>query len=197
VNERWNTRHSLVIRAKDPNDEKAWADFVKYYEHFIRYLVDRMNIDTDDLEDMVQVVLIKLWKNLQKYEKQEAKFRTWLAHVVRNAVYDYYKAEQRRGKVITGTIPVEASSLVSEESDVERLIQKEWRLYMTNFALERLCGIFSKKAVQVFELSLEGRSAKEIAEKLNITVDSVYTLKNRVKGRLIKEVHAIKQEVEF
>ncbi len=142
MSEEWNTRQSLVIRAKDPTDEEAWADFVKYYEHFIYHLLHRMNIKPDDFEDMVQVVLVKLWKNLQGYEKQQAKFRTWLSRVVRNAVYDYYKAEQRRGNVITGSIPVEESSHASEDSDFEQMIQKEWELYMTNFALERLRGIF-------------------------------------------------------
>ncbi|VGO22893.1 RNA polymerase sigma factor [Pontiella sulfatireligans] len=197
MNEEWNTRQSLVLRAKDPTDEEAWADFVKYYERFICHLLHRMNINADDFEDMVQVVLVKLWKNLQSYEKQQAKFRTWLAHVVRNAVYDYYKAEQRRGNVIAGNVPIEESIHASEGSDLEQMIQKEWELYMTNFALERLRGIFSETAVKVFEFSLEGRSVKAIAEQLDIRIDSVYTLKNRVKARFIKEVNAIMREVEF
>jgi RNA polymerase sigma-70 factor (ECF subfamily) len=197
LNEEWNTRQSLVLRAKDPTDEEAWADFVKYYERFIYHLLHRMNINADDFEDMVQVVLVKLWKNLQRYEKKQAKFRTWLAHVVRNAVYDFYKAEQRRGNVIASNVPIEESNHASEGSDLEQMIQKEWELYMTNFALERLRGIFSETAMKVFEFSLEGRSAKAIAEQLDISIDSVYTLKNRVKARFIKEVNAIMREVEF
>jgi len=185
------------MRAKDPTDEKAWADFVKYYERFIFHLLHRMNIHADDFQDMVQVILVKLWKNLQTYEKREAKFRTWLAHVVRNAVYDYYKAEQRRGNVIADSLSVEESMHTSGESDLEQMIQKEWELYMTNFALERLRNIFSDTAVKVFELSLEGQPAKEIAGQLNIGIDSVYTLKNRVKARFIKEVYAVMRKVEF
>ncbi len=197
MSEEWNTRQSLLIRAKDPTDEEAWAEFVKYYERFIYHLLHRMNIKADDFEDMVQVVLVKLWKNLQSYEKQQAKFRTWLARVVRNAVYDYYQAEKRRGYVIAGYVPVEEFSHASEGSDLEQMIQREWELYMTNFALERLRGIFSEAAVQVFELSLEGKPVKEISGQLKINVDSVYTLKNRVKARFIKEVNAIMREVEF
>ncbi|VGO14872.1 hypothetical protein PDESU_03442 [Pontiella desulfatans] len=197
MSEEWNTRQSLLIRAKDPTDEEAWADFVKYYERFIYHLLHRMNIHAADFDDMVQVILVKLWKNLQKYEKHEAKFRTWLALVVRNAVYDYYKAEQRRGKVIASDVELDESVQPSEGSDLETIIEKEWELYMTNFALERMRGIFSATAVQVFELSLTGKAAKEIAGQLKITVDSVYTLKNRVKARFIKEIGAIMREVEF
>jgi len=193
----WNTRQSLLLRAKDPDDEAAWADFVKYYERFIYHLLHRMNVNLDDMDDMVQVVLVKVWKSLQDYEKQRAKFRTWLAKVVRNAVFDYYKAEQRRGNMIAANVLIDESSHASDGSDLELMIQKEWELYMTNFALERLRGIFSETAVQVFELSLEGKSVKKIAHQLDITVDSVYTLKNRVKARFIKEVNAIMREVEF
>lgn len=81
-------------------------------------------------------------------------------------------------------------------SDVEHLIEEEWMLYMTSFAMERMRKIFSGEAVNVFSLSLDGLSADEISKKLNITRDSVYTLKNRVKSRFITEVRAIMDEVE-
>lgn len=197
MSDEWKTRQSLVLRAKDPTDQAAWTDFVKYYERFIYHLLHRMDVNPDDMDDMVQVVLVKLWRSLQRYEKQQARFRTWLAHVVRNAVYDYYKSEQRRGRVISSVVPVEEESVAAEGSDLEKIIEKEWEIYMTNFALERLRGIFSETAVAVFELGLEGVSAAEIAERLHLAVDSVYTLKNRVKSRFIKEVNAVMREVEF
>lgn len=80
---------------------------------------------------------------------------------------------------------------------MEKIIEKEWEIYMTNFALERLRGIFSDTAVAVFEMGLDGVPTSEIAERLHITVDSVYTLKNRVKSRFIKEINAVMREVEF
>ncbi len=76
------------------------------------------------------------------------------------------------------------------------MIEEEWMLYMTSFAMDRLRGIFSAEAVNVFSLSLDGLSADESAKKLNLTRDSVYTLKNRVKARFIQEVHALMHEME-
>ena len=65
MSEEWKTRQSLLIRAKDPTDEEAWAEFVKYYEKFIFHLLHRLNINADDFNDLVQEVLIKLWKSLK------------------------------------------------------------------------------------------------------------------------------------
>ena len=107
-----------MLRAKDPTDEEAWADFVKYYERFTYHLLHRMSVHADDLDDMVQVVLVKLWRSLQRYEKQQAKFRTWLSHVVRNAVYDFYKSEQRRGRVVSTAVPIEEDTVSAGGSDL-------------------------------------------------------------------------------
>lgn len=197
MSEEWKTRQSLLVRAKNPGDEEAWSVFVKYYERFIYYLLNRMKISTNDCDDLFQVVLVKLWKSMESYDRTKSQFRTWLAHVVRNAVYDYFKAEGRRSKVIGNESLLEDILESETESELEKTIEKEWKLYMTNFAMERLRGIFTETALGVFELSLEGVPVPEIARRLGIGVDTVYTLKNRVKARFIKEVHAVMQEVEF
>ena len=46
-------------------------------------------------------------------------------------------------------------------------------------------------------MSLTAATAEEIAEKLDIKVQSVYNLKNRVKGRLIKEIQHLRAELEL
>ena len=69
MSEEWNTRQSLLMRAKDPTDEEAWADFVKYYERFIYHLLHRMNLKADDFEDMVQ------------YDSEEGYYDFWNHHM--------------------------------------------------------------------------------------------------------------------
>jgi len=185
------------MRAKDlDDDDEAWNDFVAYYERFIYYLMHAMRVDAADIPDLKQVVLIKIWKNLRTYESRGSKFRTWLSQVVRNAVIDYYRAVQRRSNVVLGGVYVDTASSAEESTELDKLIEEEWEVYMINYALGRLLDVFSETAVNVFELSLKGQSSKEIARQLDITVNSVYTLKNRVKSRLIKEVNAIIREVE-
>ena len=56
--------------------------------------------------------------------------------------------------------------------------------------------VFSGKAIRVFSLSLDGMSVEQIAEQLNLQKTSVYTLRNRVKARYIKEIHALMGQLE-
>jgi len=198
MNDEWQTRQSLLMRVKDPSDPEAWEDFVKYYEKFIYHLLHRMDISVNDFNDLVQEILIKLWKSLKSYDARGgAKFRSWLAAVVRNAVYDYFLGEERKRKLLKKAPEIIESLHDGQNSELQKMVEKEWKIYITNLALERISRIFSESAVKVFACSLEGMSAEEISSRLDLGIDSVYTLKNRVKARFIKEVHSIIQDVEF
>jgi RNA polymerase sigma factor (sigma-70 family) len=196
VSEEWETRHSLLIRAKDPSNEEAWAEFVTYYEKFIYHLLHRLNINADDFYDLVQDILVKLWKNLNSYEERRAKFRSWLAFVVRNTVYDYFDREKRRNKALRREHEIANHLRETPVTEVEAMIEKEWIIYVTDLAMQRMEKVFSGKAIRVFSLSLDGMSIEQIAEQLNLQKTSVYTLRNRVKARYIKEIHALMGQLE-
>ena len=70
-----------------------------------------MNIQSIDFEDLVQDVLLKLWKGLDSYDKEKSKFRTWLSHVTRNTVLSYFRTKKRRPQGV---------DLESEESAVNK-----------------------------------------------------------------------------
>ena len=196
MSEEWNTRKSLLKRVKDPSDEAAWVDFVGYYENFIYHILRRMRLNTEECDDLVQDILLKLWKNMATYDAAKGRFRSWLGRVVRNAASDYFSKVETQRKLMEEERVMVETIRSTTPSDVEHLIEEEWMLYMTSFAMERMRSIFSGEAVNVFSLSLDGHSADEISKRLNITRDSVYTLKNRVKSRFITEVRAIMEEVE-
>lgn len=192
----WNTRYTLLQRAADQSDEEAWNEFLKYYDRFIYFLLQKMTLQPHDIEDLHQIILLRLWENLKTYQRTDKKFRSWLALIVRNIAYDYFRSEKRRRKVFNEEVEIDNLNDANLATTIENNIEKEWETYMVNFAMDRLRGLFSENAIRVFEMSLEGHPATEIAAKLNMGIDSVYTLKNRVKARLIKEVHAVMSEVE-
>lgn len=196
MNERWETRNSLILRARNADDSQAWEEFVKYYERFIFHVLHRMNVSAGDFDDLAQNVLIKLWRSIASYEPTKARFRTWLGVVVRNAVYDQFSETQRRRKLLQQER--ECLQMLEKEpaSEIEQLIEQEWANYVTSLAMERIQNLFSNEAVRSFTMSLDGTSAKEIAAELKLSPDSVYTLKSRVKSRFIKEIKSVIDELE-
>ena len=46
------TRKTLLMRAKDPDDNLAWDDFVDYYDGFIQMLLCKMDVPRSEHDDL-------------------------------------------------------------------------------------------------------------------------------------------------
>ena len=187
-----------MLRAKDPKDEQAWKEFVKYYKTFIFMLLRQMNIPQHDCEDLTQTVLVKIWKKLETFDPKRAKFRTWLSTVIRNTVFNHWSAMKRRSERDNeygdhGELPTGLPS----SPEFEAIFQREWEAYLANKALANIQDEFKPRALEIFELSLKSMSTAEIAEKLGVNASTVTRSRNSVRDRLIQEVRSLSQELEL
>ena len=198
MSDEWTTRQTLLLRVKNPDDEQAWNEFVNYYKSFIKVILKYLNVATNDVEDLTQEILIKIWKGLQKldYDSEKARFRTWLNRVIRNAVIDFQRAGNRRIKT-ENQDEVDSESFPLDNDEFSKIIEKEWRAHITNLALDNIRPIFKGNALDVFNLYLNEVPTKKIAEQLNIAEGSVYKLRSRVEEKLIQEIKRLKLELEF
>ena len=195
------TRFTLIERVRDKNNEDAWREFVEYYKNFIYILLKHFNVDNNDIDDLMQIVQLKLWNGIANYQKHKnnAKFRTWLGTVVRNAVYTFNKAQSKHYSKRVNDNFNDLEFLVgdNDENQLELVIENEWKNYITTLAMENIKQFFSGNAIEVFMMTVRGHSVEEISEKLKIKIESIYVLRNRVKERLFQEVKYLRRELEF
>ena len=192
----FHTRHTLLQRATNLEDEKAWDEFVQHYRHFIFCVLNQLGVSHDDLDDLCQQILVALTQNLPSYDRNRAKFRVWLSSIVRNKANSYFRkhySAQKNLNRITNEQRIREDITIPE---VEQIIEKEWAAYIASQAMNRVRETFQGQAIDVFELSLDGHSAAHIAEKTKLTIASVYTLKKRVKKRLYLEIRQLASELE-
>lgn len=190
------TRHTLLQRACDVGNERAWEELVQHYRRFILYILRQLGVGSDDLEDLTQQVLLALTRDLPRYDRSRARFRTWLSAIIRNAALMHFRKQNNARKhlrIFEDEQSIDHSNLVP---DISKLIESEWSTYVSNLAMERVRGVFHGQAIQVFELGLDGHSATDIAERTGLTISSVYTLRKRVKKRLYLEIRAVASELE-
>jgi RNA polymerase sigma-70 factor (ECF subfamily) len=192
--EQWQTRETLIDRARDPNDSQAWDEFTNYYANFIRMVLMQLRAPQDDLEDLSQTILVKLWQNLStvKLDRDHARFRTWLGTVIRNTFYTHCSQAASRKRRDTN-----AAIANAVPPDIEDIIETEWRKHIIALVIERLNASFSGKAMDVFTMTLDEKSVDEIASALELTKDSVYVLRNRVQSRFRKEARQLRSYLEF
>ncbi len=193
-----NTRLTLIERVKDRADDKSWQEFIEIYQNYVYVIVRHMNVPVDDCEDIVQQIFLKVWNAFTDFEygKNSSKFRTWLGSVSHSVVYDYFrKAKRLSDKQERVKNESELDQVTSySKPEIEKMVEKEWRVYISNLAMQNIKKIFSGKAIEAFNLSIAGRSGEEIAEQLDIKLETVYMLKSRVKKRLIDEINLLKEK---
>ena len=190
------TNHSLLYRAKDLGDEKAWEQLKEAYERFIYYVLRELNVNDSDLDDVAQQTLIVLMRDLPSYDKDRSRFRTWFRQVIRSTALMHFRKRDRQ-KVKLARYSHELSTSDEEHSpEIDRFIEDEWEVYVTSIAMDRVERAFEGKAVEILKLDLKGMSSPEISEQTGLAISSVYTLRKRVKKCLLTEVRAVIKELE-
>ena len=187
------TRVSLILRAVNKDDNQAWKEFSHYYQQYLESLLHHLRVPKDEHDEIIQDVLIRLWKSLSSYKSSKAKFRTWLYTIVRNAVGSHMKKiNSHREKCASFAEFKEINS----GNKFDELADYQWKKYITSQALDRIKKVFSSTAMNVFELSLEGVPTEIIAKRNNISRSSAYKMKNRIKERLVGEINYLRQRLE-
>jgi RNA polymerase sigma-70 factor (ECF subfamily) len=199
MNTIWQTRNTLIQEALDRSDEDVWNEFSAYYRPFILYLLKRINVADADLDDVAQDVLITLWKKLDLYVKEKGTFRTWLGTVIRHTAYnhfakkkqEYLKHEAIHEKTLEDQLPSYS------EPEFQQIIDEEWKTHLSNLALQRITTSFGENAIQCFLDGMHEISAAETAQRLNLSIETVYSSRKRVKARLLRELQHLRQQLEF
>jgi len=149
--------------------------FSKIYQEYYKrsFLFVRLYV-RDDLvaEDVVSEALIKLWEISRKEEIENT--QAFLMTILKNKALDFLRIQKRKEKAIDGLgdwyereLSIRINNL--EACDPKFLLTNE----IETIVQETLNGL-SEQTQQIFtESHLEGKSLKEIANELNLSVKGV------------------------
>ena len=141
-------------------------------------------IDSEDRKDLVQEIIIQLWKSFEDYNDQY-KYSTWVYRIALNVAISFYRKENRRKEIAN---PLNDSIL--NYADTNLATEKEQDLSILQEFIMELKEL--DKAVML--LYLEEKSYKEIAEMIGITETYVATKIGRIKSILKQKFETIKNQ---
>ncbi|MCH2205488.1 MAG: sigma-70 family RNA polymerase sigma factor [Lentisphaerales bacterium] len=186
-----NTRETLLIKLKNQYNENAWEEFAEIYRGFIWSILIKMNVSPSDIDDLVQDILLKAWKNLPKfdYQRSRGKFRNWLGLVVSNTARTYFRNKNTTSRIL-GSLDTEDQM----SPEIEKLTTDEWQKFISNKAWESVSKTLTDPVRECFELISQGMNLKEVGEKTGFNYNTVCVYKKRIINKISREITRLENE---
>lgn len=189
----------LIIEA-GKGDQQALELLVKRYLSLVYGVSRRYLRDSDEAEDAVQEVFVKVWRNLKKFDtpsfakategKVKKSARPWIMEITKNTCLDLIKKKR--------SIPLSVfdapdgtnlltENLTSKDPSPSEMVEQSQLKQLLNSAQKKL----SKQAQTVLSLYYQqGLNFREIAWSLN---ESLNTVKSRHRRALISLKDLLKE----
>jgi RNA polymerase sigma-70 factor (ECF subfamily) len=184
------TRPSLLVRLRDAHDHEAWADFVRLYAPAVYRFARRKGLQDADAADLTQEVLRGVAGSIGRldFDPRQGMFRSWLFTLAHRRLCDWLTSRQRREQ---GSGDSATMQMLHDQP--ERGDEEEWEHDLEREAFaraaEKIRPAFSEATWQAFwQTAIEGKSGKDVARALGISVGAVYLAKSRVMVRLKQQV---------
>ena len=165
---------SLVQRAVNDGDQKAYAELMERYRDSIYFMLLKMVNNRDDAEDLTIEAFGKAFNRLEQYTPNYA-FSTWLFKIASNNCIDFIRKKKKNVLSIDNKFESDERDsmtidLKSSMLDPEEKIIKKQKIRLMREVVEKL----KPRYRELIELRyFKEYSYEEIAEQLDIPLGTV------------------------
>lgn len=199
----------LLARAS-AGDSEAFGSLIEPYRQELQLHCYRMLGSLADAEDLLQETLLAAWQGLSGFEER-ASLRTWLYRVATNRCLNWLRAANRRASVEAARLPVEPPEPTRQGEVI-------WLEPYPDALLDRACSLEpgpearfeAREAISLaFVTALQllpprqrvvlilrdvlGFRAREVAEILDTTEESVTSALKRARAAMADDAKAARQ----
>lgn len=156
----------LIARAKS-GDESAFEElYNEYFTQLYRYVLIRVG-SSDDADDIVQLIFLKFYKNLENWHDQGFLPSAYLYSIARSVIADHFRKNGRTGKKIEKSeefLEMIADQSQSLQSGV--IVQEEInQLYL---AIKKLPQNYQEALLLRYSENLQSKEIAEIIGKSDV-----------------------------
>lgn len=188
-----NTRLTLLQRAGAGVTE-AWTELDGVYRPFIMGWFRTQSVAFADCDDLTQEVLTALCNELPRFNHSgnTGAFRTWLRGICLNRLLAYRRSASIRGVAVGGNAFQAQIQAISAVDPLVADWDQEHDQAILRYLFSVITDHFQSESLTVFRrLTLEGKTAAEVAAEFNTTPGAVYVIRSRVLRRLREEAERL------
>jgi RNA polymerase sigma-70 factor (ECF subfamily) len=155
-----------LVRTIRDGQADAFEQLVRRKTSKVYALCYRIIGNAEDAKDISQLVFIKLWENLEKYDPQYA-FDTWLYRMVTNVAIDFMRNKQSRENAVNSNL-----RLVRTSADAEQGVNVQRKEVESVF--NEVATVLSPKQKTIFVMNqMDDLPSAEIARILGCRESTV------------------------
>jgi RNA polymerase sigma-70 factor (ECF subfamily) len=121
--------NELLVQFRNPaTKEKAYTAIIKKYQEKLYWHIRRMVVDHDDANDVLQNVLIRVWKGLENF-REDSQLYTWLYRIGTNESLTFLEQQKKKAAVSFSDVESGLSNKIKADQnfDANKL---EWKLQL-------------------------------------------------------------------
>jgi len=174
-----------LVRQCQNGTESAFEELVRRHQRRILALVGGILRRSEDVEDVVQQVFMKAYVSIKRFD-QRAAFSTWLYKIAVNECWDYLRKKKVRPLLYEADLSEEQVSRLDGIVASDRAPDGPDDRTVAKQLLEKLLEKLPEQDRQMLVLKeIEGFSVQELAEILNLNVNTVKVRLFRARGRIM------------
>ncbi|MCG9793798.1 RNA polymerase sigma factor [Flavobacterium algicola] len=148
-------------------DQKAFTHLYDMYSKSLFAVINVLVKNTEEAEDVLQEVFIKIWKNIDSYNESKGRFYTWILNIARNSSIDKLRSKNFNNSQKN----LSSDNFVNLLEDSTKMVNKVDTIGIHEF-VKRL----KPKCIQIIDLLFfKGYTQQEAAEELAIPLGTVKT----------------------
>jgi len=162
------------------NQQQFFEDVIEQHKGILFKVAKTYCRNDDDRQDLVQEMMIQIWRSLHRYNNQFA-ITTWLYRISLNVAISFYRKNSTKQNL---RVPlIDEVLLIQNPKPFEREEQLE--------LLDQFISELNDFDRALMLLYLEDKSHAEISEIIGISVTNVGTKLGRIKEKLKKKFSLI------
>ena len=152
-------------------NESAMEILVKRYYDLVHSFIYRNTSDYNIAYDITQDVFIKMMKNIDKYQIENGKFKSWLLKIAVNTTKDYFRSKTYKQRTQSYDI---SNQEIEDRTNVVDILSKKEEAIKIKEAIENLPKLQKEAVILKYYNDLK---IKEISY---ITGENENTIKSRL-----------------
>uniref|UniRef100_UPI00404A8176 RNA polymerase sigma factor n=1 Tax=Flavobacterium sp. TaxID=239 RepID=UPI00404A8176 len=148
-------------------DDKAFTLLYDMYSKSLYGVISNLIKDSDDAEDVLQNVFVKIWKNIDSYNESKGRFYTWMLNIARNSSIDRLRSKSHNNKQKN----LSSDNFVHILDDQSKIINN-----IDSIGIKEFINKLKPRCIQLIDLLFfKGYTQKETSEELEIPLGTVKT----------------------